>query len=172
MSAILPSASPAPKLLWDCASTAHIVNNVDLLDDFEQSIPPTKVRWGTKGNMMLSHGTGTLRTKNYLLGGKVAFTEFNNVKYVPGFGINVLSFKYVAPRAVGGVLFQEGAQYFDSKGRLVGWSPEPREHTDLYPLICEVLSGRGSDRTLYTSDITAVFDERRMLALPTSVPLL
>ena len=70
--------------------------------------------------------------------------------------------KYVASRVVGGgVLFQEGAQYFDSKGRLVGWSPEPREHTDLYPLICEVMSGRGSDRTLYTSDITAVSDERR-----------
>ena len=47
MTAILPSASVAPKLLWDCASTAHIVDNVDLLDDFEQSIPPTKVRWGT-----------------------------------------------------------------------------------------------------------------------------
>ena len=35
MSAILPSASPAPKILWDCASTAHIVDNVDLLDDSE-----------------------------------------------------------------------------------------------------------------------------------------
>ena len=42
MNAILPSASP--KLLWDCASTAHIVDNVDLLDDFIQSVPPTKVR--------------------------------------------------------------------------------------------------------------------------------
>ena len=37
--------------------------------------------------MMLSYGTETLQTKNYLPGGKVAFTEFNNVKYVPGFGI-------------------------------------------------------------------------------------
>ena len=110
---------------------------------------------------MLSHGTGTLRTKNYLPGGKVAFTEFNNVKDVPGFGINVLSVKYVASRAVGGVLFQEGAQYFDSNRRLVGWSPEPREHTDLYPLISEVMSWRGSERTLYTSDVTAVSDERR-----------
>ena len=35
-SAILPSAPPAPKFLWDCASTAHIVDNVDLLDDFEK----------------------------------------------------------------------------------------------------------------------------------------
>ena len=59
MTAILPSASPAPKLLWDCASTAHIVDNVDLLDDFARSVPPTKVRRGTEGNMMLSHGTGT-----------------------------------------------------------------------------------------------------------------
>ena len=62
MTAIPPSASFAPKLLWDCPSTAHIVDNVDLLDDVERSIPPTKVRWGTEGNMMLSHGTGTLRT--------------------------------------------------------------------------------------------------------------
>ena len=65
VTAILPSASPAPKLLWDCASTAHTVDNVDLLDDFAQSVPPTKVRWGTEGNMMISHGMGTLRTKNY-----------------------------------------------------------------------------------------------------------
>ena len=36
MTAIFPYASPAPKLLWDCASTAHIVDNVDLLDDFER----------------------------------------------------------------------------------------------------------------------------------------
>ena len=34
VTAILPSASP--KLLWDTASTAHIVDNVDLLDDFVQ----------------------------------------------------------------------------------------------------------------------------------------
>ena len=146
----------------DCVSTAHIVDNVDLLDDFEKSVPPSKVRWGTERHIMLCHGTGTLQTNNYLRGGKVAFTEFNNVKYVPGFEINVLSVKYVASRAVGGgVLFQEGAQYFDSKGRLVGWSLEPKEHTDSYPLMCEVLSGKGSDRTLYTADITAVSKERR-----------
>ena len=160
MTAILPSASP--KILWDCASTAHIVDNVDLLDDFIQSVPPTKVRWGTEGNMMLSHGTGTLQTKNYLPEGKVAFIVFNNVKFVPGFGINVLSVKYVASRAVGGgVLFQEGAHYFDSYRRLVGWSPELKEHTDLYPLICEVMSGKGSDRTLYTSEESVVSDARR-----------
>ena len=105
---------------------------------------------------------GTSRTKNYLPEGKVASLEFNNVKFVSGFGINVLFVKYVASRAVGGgVLFQGGTHYFDSKRRLVGWSPEPREHTDLYPLICEVISGRGSERTLYTSDVSAVFDARR-----------
>ena len=93
MTTILPFASPAPKLLWDCASTAHIVHNADLLDDFKRSVPPTKVMWGTVGNMMLSQWTGTMRTKNYLPEGKVAFTEFNNVKFVPGFGINVLSVK-------------------------------------------------------------------------------
>ena len=70
---------------------------------------------------MVSHGLGTLRTKNYLPEGKVAFTVFDSVKFVPGFGINVLSVKDVASRAVGGsVLFQEGARYFDSCRRLVG----------------------------------------------------
>ena len=37
------------KLLWDCASTAHIVTVADLLDDYVSCNPPIKVQWGTVG---------------------------------------------------------------------------------------------------------------------------
>ena len=62
----LPPRVKIPKLVWDCASTAHIVVRAEMLDDYVPSVPPTTVRWGTEGNIMLSHGVGTLRTRNHL----------------------------------------------------------------------------------------------------------
>ena len=100
---------------------------------------------------MLSHGVGTLRTRNHLPDGRVAETVFKNMLFVPEFGINILSVKHVATKEQGcAVLFMGGAQFYDRDGNLIGWSAEPKAHTDLYPLICEVISGTTSYRTLVT----------------------
>ena len=88
-----PPQVQIPKLVRDCASIAHIVVRAEMLDDYVSSVPPTTVRWGTEGNIMLSHGVGTLRTRNHLPDGKVAETVFKNVVFVPEFGINILSVK-------------------------------------------------------------------------------
>ena len=83
-------------------------------------------------------------------------TVFKNVLFVPEFGINILSVKHVATKKQGcAVLFMGGAQFYDRDGNLIGWSPEPEAHTDLYPLICEVISGTTSDRTLVTTHTRA-----------------
>ena len=104
-----------------------------MLDDYVSSVPPTTVGWGTEGNIMLSHGVGTLRTRNHLQGGRVAETVFKNVFFVLEFGINILSVKHVASKKRGcTVLFMGGAQFYNREGNRFGWSPEPEYHTDLY----------------------------------------
>ena len=40
----LPPQVKIPKLVWDCASTAHIVVRAEMLDDYVPSVPPTTVR--------------------------------------------------------------------------------------------------------------------------------
>ena len=55
-----------------------------------------------------------------------------------------------------------------SQGELKGWSPEPVEYTDIYPLICDVLSGdKGSfDRAAVTASLHArVLDNRAMVTI-------
>ena len=119
--------------------------------------------WGTEDNIMLSHGVGTLRTRNHLPDGRVAETVFKNVLFVPEFGINILSVKHVASKKQGCVvLFMGGAQFCDREGNLIGWSPEPEYHTDLYPLICDAISGTTDNRTLVTTHGPPVTEERRV----------
>ena len=101
-----PSLTSSPLLLWDTASTAHIVGNADLLDDYTTSCSPTTVRWGTYGDTKTSVGVGTLRTRNYLPEGGETVTTFKGVLHVLGFGVNILSVKQVADKRQGfGVLF-------------------------------------------------------------------
>ena len=138
------------KLLWDCASTAHIVTGANLLDDYV-SCNLIKVQWGTYGHVMLAYSHGTLTTRNRLPNGKTAGTSFKHVLHVPDFGVNILSVKYVAPTKQGcGVYFRAGAQFYDQKGNLVSWSKEPRAHSDLYPLECDVVSRKRSEVVLAT----------------------
>ena len=113
---------------------------------------------------MLSHGVGTLRTRNHLPGGRVAEIVFKNVLFVPEFGINILSVKHVASKKQGcAVMFMGDAQFYDREENLIGWSPEPEYHTDLYPLICEVISRTTTDnRTLITTRGPPVTEERRV----------
>ena len=103
-------------LLWDTASTAHIVGNAGLLDDYSTSHSPTTVRWGTSGNIKTSVGVGTLRTRNYLPERGEAITTFKGVLHVPDFGANILSVKQVADKRQGcGVLFSGGARFYTEK---------------------------------------------------------
>ena len=81
---------------------------------------------------------------------------FKNVLFVPEFGINILSVKHVATKKQGcAVMFMGGAQFYDRDGNLIGWNPEPKDHKDFYPLICEVISGTTYDRTLVTTHTRA-----------------
>ena len=92
-----------------------------MLDDYVPSVPPTTIRWRTEGNIMPSHGVGTLRTRNHLPGGKVAETVFKNVFFVPDFGINILSVKHVASKKQEcAVQFMAGAQFYNREGNLIG----------------------------------------------------
>ena len=92
----------------------------------------------------------------------MAETVFKNVLFVLEFGINILSVKHVASKKQGcAVLFMGGAQFYDREGNLIGWSPKPEYHTDLCPLICDVISGTTTDnRTLVTTRGPAVTEER------------
>ena len=112
---------------------------------------------------MLLHGVGTLRTRNHLPDGRVAETVFKNVLFVPEFGINILSVKHVVSKKHRcAVLFLGGAQFYDREGNFIGWSPEPEYHTDLYPLICDVISGTTDNRNLVTTRGPPVTEERRV----------
>ena len=47
--------------VWDCASTAHIVSSADLLDDYQVSVNPTTVSWGSADNPTPSPSPPILR---------------------------------------------------------------------------------------------------------------
>ena len=80
--------------------------------------------------------------------------KFTNILHAPGFGANLLSVKHMTFSEHGcEVSFKSGARLFDSHGELKGWTPEPVEYSDIYLLICDVLSGnkRSSDRATVTA---------------------
>ena len=46
------------RLLWDCASSAHVVTVTDLLDDYVACNPPSKVWWGADAHVICHTATG------------------------------------------------------------------------------------------------------------------
>ena len=81
---------------------------------------------------------------------------------VPGFGDNILSVKKVADKRQGcGVLFSGGARFYNREGNLVGWSLEPKEHSEMYPLICDIISGTHNNTALVTTRGSPVSEDRQ-----------
>ena len=82
--------------------------------------------------------------------------KFTKVLHVPSFGANLLSVKHITSSEHSSeVSLKCGATLYDSEGELKGWSPEPVDYTDIYPLICDVLSGnrRAPDRAAITASL-------------------
>ena len=90
--------------------------------------------------------------------GSTGVTSFEGCLYVPGFGTNLLSVKKLYAKAIGsGVLFRAGAQFLDANNNLMGYSLEPIHRSDLYPLVCTIISGDVTKQnTIY--DIANVVD--------------
>ena len=138
-----------PSILWlsriiillDSLCTTHIVTESWLLDDFV-TISPDKVQWGNSQHVMLATGKGTLVTKNMLPDGSTRVTSFEGCLFVPGFGTNLLPVKKLSAKVTKtAVLFRAGAQFLDADNSLMGYFPEPIHKSDLYPLVCTIISG-------------------------------
>ena len=91
---------------------------------------------------MLATGTGTLDTKNMLPDGSTRVTCFEGYLLVPAFGTNFLSVTKLSAKVTGtGVFFRAGAPILDANNNLMGFCPEPIHKSDLYPLVCTIISG-------------------------------
>ena len=91
---------------------------------------------------MLATGRRTLVTRNMLLDGTTRVTCFEGCLFVPGFGANLLSIKKLSAKVTKtAVLFRAGAQFLDADNKLMWYCPEPVHKTDLYPLVCTIISG-------------------------------
>ena len=101
-----------------------------------------KIEWESSRHVMLATCRGTVVTKNMLPDGSTRVTSFVGCLYVLGFGTNMLSVKKLSAKATGtGVLFRAGTQFLDADNTLMGYSPELVHRSDLYPLVCTIISG-------------------------------
>ena len=91
---------------------------------------------------MLATGRGTLVTRNMLPDDTTRVTSFEGCLFVPGFGTNILSVKKLSVKVTKTAgLFRAGAQFLDAENNLMGYCPEPIYKSDLYPLVCTIISG-------------------------------
>ena len=69
-------------------------------------------------------------------------TDYEGCLCIPGFGTNLLSVKKLSAKVTKtAVLFRAGAQFLDADNNLMGYFPEPIHNSDLYPLVCTIISG-------------------------------
>ena len=91
---------------------------------------------------MHTTGRGALVTRSMLLDGSTRVTNFAGLLYAPSFGKNMLSVKKLSKKTTGTrVLFRAGSQFLDANNNLMGYSLEPVHRSDLYPLVCTIISG-------------------------------
>ena len=81
-------------------------------------------------------------TNNMLPDGTTRMTSFESCLFVPGFGTNLLSVKKLSAKVTQtAMLFCAGAQFLDAKNNLMGYCVEPIFKSELYPLVCAIISG-------------------------------
>ena len=91
---------------------------------------------------MLATGRGTFVTKNTLPDGNTRVTCFEGCLFVAGFGTNLLLVKKLSAKVTKtAVLFRAGALFLDAENNLIRYCPETILKSDLYPLVCTIISG-------------------------------
>ena len=69
--------------------------------------------------------------------------QFRDVLHMLELEINLLSVIHLSsPEVECAVVFKNGAHFLGPDGELLGYSPFPGEYSELFPLICDVVSGR------------------------------
>ena len=85
---------------------------------------------------------GTLVTKNMLRDGSTSVTSFECLFFVPSFETIFFSVKKLFVKVTGtGVFFRARAHFLDTNNNLMGYCPELLHKSDLYPLVCTIISG-------------------------------
>ena len=68
--------------------------------------------------------------------------EFRDTLHVPELEINLLSVIHLStPEIDCAVMFKNGARFLGPDSDLLGYSPFPGDYGELFPLICDVVSG-------------------------------
>ena len=111
------------------------------MDDYAE-IKPEAIQWGNLNHRMSAVGRGTLVTKRALPGGGFTLVIFPRTLCMPNFGINLLSVKQLSRTIAGsGVLFRAGATLLDANNQIMGYAPEPKARSKMYPFVCSIVSG-------------------------------
>ena len=105
--------------LVDSACSAHITSDQSSLREYKK-ISKKKICWGNDGDYTYAVGKGSVHADLIQMDGTIVKVRFDNVYFVPDFGINLISVKKISADGVRVIFDQNGCDLIGPDGGVFG----------------------------------------------------